>query len=144
MTDAFERGVDVMSTANSLALEVGSGIGTYTAVVASRYERVVSIDLSYEMLAHAPPDSHRTMADGALLPVRSSTVDAVVLINAFVFPNEVARVLEIGGLVVWVNSSGPDTPIHLTTDDLVRALHFEVEGVESRAGVGTWAVLRRL
>lgn len=44
---------------------------------------------------------------------------------------------------MWVNSSGEQTPIHLTSAEVVAALPFEVTGVESRAGAGTWCVLRR-
>jgi hypothetical protein len=45
--------------------------------------------------------------------------------------------------LIWVNSSGEQTPIHLTTEEVVVALPFAVSGVESRAGAGTWCVLRR-
>ena len=57
---------------------------------------------------------------------------------------KVARVLRPGGILLWVNVSGPDTPIHLTTTEVVAALPFEVEGVESTAGAGTWCALRRI
>ena len=62
----------------------------------------------------------------------------------FLFPGEIARVLRPGGILLWVNVSGPDTPIHLSTDEVVAALPFEVEGVESTAGAGTWCALRRI
>jgi hypothetical protein len=75
--------------------------------------------------------------------VADGAADVVVLINAFLFPAEVERVLA-SGVLVWVNSSGEDTPIHLSTREVVSSLGFPVEGVESRAGVGTWAALRRL
>lgn len=144
VADAFERGVDSYAVARALAFEVGSGIGTYTRLVGFRYASVLSLDVSFAMLSLAPIDTFRVVADGACLPAADDSADAVVLINAFLFPDEVRRVLKRGGLVVWVNSSGPDTPIHLNTEDLVAAVPFDVEGVESRAGVGTWAVLRRL
>jgi len=66
-----------------------------------------------------------------------------VLINAFLFPVEVDRVLAPGGLVVWVNSSGESTPIHLTAEEVVEVLPGDWDGVAARAGVGTWCVLHR-
>ena len=68
---------------------------------------------------------------------------AVVLINAFLFPAEVDRVLAPDGVVVWVNSSGPQTPIYLSVDDVVSRLPGSWEGVASQAGEGHWGVLRR-
>ena len=56
---------------------------------------------------------HRVLADGARLPVAAGAADAVVLVNCFLFPDEVDRVLGPDGVVVWVNSSGardPDPP----------------------------------
>jgi ubiquinone/menaquinone biosynthesis C-methylase UbiE len=83
------------------------------------------------------------LADAGVLPVADASVDALVLINAFLFPSEVDRVLRPGGSLLWVNSSGPQTPIHLTTDEVVDALPFAVAGFESGAGAGTWAALQR-
>ena len=69
--------------------------------------------------------------------------DAIVLVNCFLFPDEVDRVLAPGGVVVWVNSSGSETPIHLPPQDVVEALPGRWEGVESTAGIGIWSVLWR-
>lgn len=142
--DALERGVGRFGASGSLALEIGSGIGTYSSLISKYLGPTVSMDLSFRMVALAPRASSRVVADGAQLPIADGAADAVVLINAFFFPDEVERVLQSGGLVVWVNSSGPDTPIHLNTEDLVAAVPFSVDGVDSMAGVGTWCVLRRL
>jgi len=78
------------------------------------------------------------------LPVRDSSADAVVLVNAFLFPAEVDRVLSRDGALVWVNSSGPQTPIFLPAEDLVAALPGTWIATASQAGEGTWCVLRRL
>lgn len=141
--DALTRGLDPLLRDRSLALEVGSGIGTYSALLESRFGRVLSVELSWEMLARAGDVTFRVRADGGHLPVADGAVSAIVLINAFLFPSEVERVLGPSGVLLWVNSSGKDTPIHLTTDEVVSVLSFPVEGVESRAGAGTWAALRR-
>jgi len=141
--DALARGLDPLLEGRGLALEIGSGIGTYSPLLAERFDRVLSVELSWEMLKRAGSSSLRVQADAGRLPVADGAADVVVLINAFLFPAEVERVLA-SGVLVWVNSSGEDTPIHLSTREVVSSLGFPVEGVESRAGVGTWAALRRL
>ena len=72
-----------------------------------------------------------------------ASVDAVVLINMLLFPGEVDRVLAPGGTVVWINSSGESTPIHLLDEEGAAALPGTWSGVSSRAGIGLWSVLRR-
>ena len=57
-----------------------------------------------------------------------------MLVNCFLFPEEVDRVLAPDGVVVWVNSSGAETPIHLPPDDVAAALPGRWTGVESTAG----------
>ena len=127
-----------------LALEVGSGIGAYSGLLAARFEVVLALEIAAEMLALAPRGpAHRVLADAACLPVADGRADAVVLVNAFLFPDEVDRALAPGGSVVWVNSSGAQTPIHLRADEVADALPGPWEGTTSTAGVGTWCVLRR-
>ena len=142
--DAFSRGLDALGAPAGTAVEIGSGIGVYSGLLARRFAAVVALDLSLEMLKLAPPEpAHRVQADGARLPLRDASAAAVVLINAFLFPDEVARVLSPQGLLVWVNTSGEQTPIHLSTDDLVGRLPGAWTGISSRAGEGLWCVLRR-
>ena len=142
--DAFERGLGGNTVDNQVAIEVGSGIGSYSALIANRFDIVLSVDVSAEMVRHAPVGpTYRVLADSGLLPISDRSADSVIAINAFLFPHEVARVLRVGGTLIWVNSSGEETPIHLSTDDVVTVLPFPVDGRESRAGVGTWCVLRR-
>ena len=66
-----------------------------------------------------------------------------MIVNAFLFPAEVDRILRLGGVVVWVNSSGSGTPIYLPADEVAAVLPGEWEGVTSTAGAGLWAVLAR-
>jgi len=142
--DALERGLGPRTTPMGVAVEVGSGIGTYSGVLAQRFATVLAIDLSLAMLRLAPPGTaHRIQADGAMLPVRDSCAAAVVLVNAFLFPHEVDRILAPHGAVVWVNSSGEQTPIFLSAEDLLLVLPGKWTGTASRAGDGTWCVLRR-
>lgn len=139
--DALTRGLDPLLGGGGLGVEVGSGIGTYTPLLESRFGVVLAVELSWQMLSRAPETGRRVRADGASLPVRDGAADAVVLINAFLFPAEVDRVLRPGGVLLWVNSSGDQTPIYLSTADVVSALPFPVRGVESSAGAGTWCAL---
>jgi ubiquinone/menaquinone biosynthesis C-methylase UbiE len=142
--DALSRGLDAMGTPRGLAVELGSGTGAYSSLIAERFATVLAVDLSMEMLKQAPREpAHRIQADGAQLPVRDGSVAAVVLINAFLFPAEVARVLAPDGVVVWMNSSAEQTPIHLSTEEVVARLPGAWNGVSSRAGEGSWCVLRR-
>lgn len=141
LADAFERGGGL---GYGTGLEIGSGTGFGTAWLSARFELLVAMDLSAEMLRLAPPDpAPRVQADASALPVASRSVDAVVLVNMLLFPTEVDRVLKPDGALVWVNTSGDATPIHLAADEVDAAMPGEWSGVASEAAWGTWAVLRR-
>ena len=145
VTDALTRGLDPLRIPRSVAVEIGSGIGTYSGLIARRFQRALAIDLSAEMLRLAPAQpSQRIQADGAQLPLRDASAAAVILINAFLFPGEVARILSRDGALVWVNISGEYTPIHLSVDELIAKLPGTWTGVASGAGEGTWCVLWRV
>jgi ubiquinone/menaquinone biosynthesis C-methylase UbiE len=142
--DALERGLGRQPSRTGVAVEVGSGIGTYSGLLAQRFATALAIDLSLEMLRLAPAGiAHRIQGDGAMLPLRDASAAALVLINCFLFPAEVDRVLSRDGALVWVNSSGEQTPIFLKADDLLLALPGHWTGIASQAGEGTWCVLRR-
>jgi SAM-dependent methyltransferase len=144
VTDALDRGLGRQASRGGIAVEIGSGIGTYSGLLARRFADVLAIDLSLPMLRLAPTGiAHRIQADGAMLPLRDSCAAAVVLINCFLFPAEVDRILSPDGALVWVNSSGEQTPIFLDAEDLLSALPGTWTGTSSRAGEGTWCVLRR-
>jgi len=144
VTDALDRGLPEHLAERGICVELGSGIGAYTPELARRWSRVLAVEVSIEMLRRAPRDvGHRLLADGSRLPMRSGTADAVVLVNCFLFPDEVDRALSPRGVVVWVNSSGTATPIHLPAEDVVTALPGIWTGVQSGAGIGTWCVVWR-
>ncbi len=140
LVDALDRGE---VGAGGLCLELGSGTGLATGMLADRFERVVACDLSERMLALAPAVAPRLRADAARLPLPDGSVSALVLVNALLFPAEAVRVLTPDGALVWVSTSGPATPIHLPAAEVVAALPGSWSGVESRHGAGTWAVARR-
>lgn len=139
--DALERGE---VGPGGTALELGSGTGTYTAMLAERFSTVVTAELSLEMLRLARGEpGQRVLADAHDVPVAGASADAVVLVNMMLFPAEVERVLAPGGCVVWVSSSGEATPIHLLPDEVARALPGSWTGTWARTGSGIWTVLRR-
>ena len=69
-------------------------------------------------------------ADSSVLPVRSSAVAVVALINMFLFPAEVDRVLAPDGVLLWVSTLGDATPIYLPPAD-VRARRSPASGTAS-------------
>lgn len=139
--DAYERG-DVPT--GGVTLEVGSGTGLLTPSLVARCQQVIAVDLSLQMLLLAPGDvAPRLQADASRLPFPDRSIEAVVLINCLLFPDETARVLAPEGAVVWVNTSGDRTPIYLSAEAVDDALPGDWTGVAADAGWGTWAVLRR-
>jgi SAM-dependent methyltransferase len=140
LRDALRRG----DVGVGRALEVGSGTGIATRRLADQFDFVVAVDLSFPMLALAPRDrGGRVQADASRLPLPASSFDAVALQNALLFPREVDRVLRPEGVIVWVSSVGPLTPIYLSAEEVADALPGSWVGTASVAGEGTWCVLRR-
>ncbi len=140
LRDALTRG----TPAGGVCVEVGSGTGMGTALLAGHFERVIACDLALQMLLRAPAEAgSRVQADGARLPLADASADALVLVNALLFPAEVERVLREGGRLIWVNSLGDATPIHLSAADVAKALPGRWHGVASEAGWGTWCALQR-
>ena len=141
VTDALDRGAPPL---DGRWLELGSGTGAGTRLLHTRSVEQISVDLSPGMLAHAPDGlAPKVRADSSQLPFPDDTFDAILMINMLLFPTEVDRVLRPGGALVWVNTLGDQTPIHLSPSEVERALPGVWTGVASRAGTGLWAVLRR-
>ena len=124
-------------------IELGSGTGAGCRALDGIVAEHISLDLSYAMLAHAPDRVPRVQADSSQLPLADRSADVVLMINMILFPAEVDRILRPGGTVVWVNTLGDQTPIHLPPADVATALPGEWTGITSHAGTGLWAVLRR-
>lgn len=140
LMDALDRG----RVRGRVCVEVGSGIGFSSPLLAERFPVLLAVDLSREMLVRAPAHAgRRVQADSACLPVGAGRADVLVLENALLFPREMARALAPAGALVWVNSLGASTPIHLSAEDVLRALPGAWRGVASEAGWGTWCVARR-
>ena len=139
--DALDRGGVPLDGA---WLELGSGTGAGTRVLAGVVASLVATDLSPEMLRHAPGHlAPRVRADASTLPFPRNTFDAVLMVNMLLFPAEVDRVLRRDGVVVWVNTLGDQTPIHLPPHDVVASLPGGWDAVTARAGSGFWMTARR-
>lgn len=141
ITDALERGGAPRS---GRWLELGSGTGAGTRVLHDQVESLLAVDLSGEMLAHAPAElAPRVRGDASTLPFATDSFETVLMVNMLLFPSEVDRVLVGDGTVIWINTLGDQTPIHLPADDVVAALPGRWSGVTARAGTGFWVSLRR-
>lgn len=130
-----------------VALEIGSGTGLQTPVLREHFSHVVSIDIAAGMLALSPqsPGVSLVRADASRLPIAAGRADAIVCVNAFLFPAEYSRALRPGGTVVFVSSSGEQTPIFLSPEDVLAAFEAagdEVAAVSSRDGWAVWTVVR--
>lgn len=140
LRDAIERGGPLAGP----CVEVGAGTGRATGALVERFGTVLAVDVSFEMLRRfGEAAAQPVLGDGGTLPVRDAAVGTLVLVNAFLFPAEVERVLAPGGAVLWVNTIGDATPIHLPVDDVVAALPGAWRAVTADAGWGTWSVVRR-
>jgi SAM-dependent methyltransferase len=124
-------------------LEVGSGTGNATPDLRAAFDDVVSFDLSLEMLRLADAGAARVRSDASALPVRAGRAAVVALVNMFLFPAEVVRVLADDGVLVWVSTNGDETPIYLPPADVVAALPGKWHATTSQAGWGTWVTARR-
>ena len=125
-------------------LELGSGTGAGTRLLSGVVGSFVATDLSVEMLRHAPGElAPRVHADASMLPFPADSFDAVLMINMLLFPHEVDRVLRPDGAIVWVNSLGDQTPIHLPPDDVLAVLPGDWTGRTARADTGFWLTARR-
>ena len=139
--DALDRG-EVLVDGDWL--ELGSGTGAGTRLLLGVVGSFVATDLSVEMLRHAPGElAPRVHADASMLPFPADSFDAVLMINMLLFPHEVDRVLRPGGAIVWVNSLGDQTPIHLPPDDVLAVLPGDWTGRTARADTGFWLTARR-
>ena len=137
--DALERG----GLAGDKVIELGSGTGLGTGHLIKRFDSVIALDLSMEMLRHQPDLAPKMQADASMLPFPDGAADLLVLVNMLLFPAEVDRVVRPGGGLLWINTLGHETPIHLSPEAVVDALPGSWTATAGRAGSGLWAAVQR-
>jgi SAM-dependent methyltransferase len=148
---ALER----LPSAPARVLDLGTGTGKAARVAAGRYPdaEVLGVDLSPRMIEMANElvpaelaDRVRfEVADASALPYQDGAFDLVVLLNMIPFFEELARLTAPGGWVLFVSSSGAETPIYVPPETLrerLSALGFEGFD-ELSAGEGTAFLARR-
>ncbi|WP_371589014.1 class I SAM-dependent methyltransferase [Streptomyces virginiae] len=141
LRDALTRGGPFPS---GPCLELGSGTGLFTALLAGTFPSVASMDLSEQMLRRAEGRSPcRVRADASRLPLAQGSVAAVAAIDMLLFPSETVRVLAPGGVLLWINQLGEDGPLYLSPEEVTTALPGRWHATYADAGWGSWAVLRR-
>ena len=138
--DALDRGG--LDLAGSW-LECGSGTGAGARVLEGQVGSLVCTDLTEGMLREAPDIAPLVQSDASALPFPTDSFDAVLLINMLLFPSEIDRVLRSNGSVLWVNTLGDQTPIHLPAADVLEALPGQWRGTTARAGTGFWLTATR-
>lgn len=113
-------------------LDLGTGTGVVALALAERYAEadVVGLDLSPGMIEEArrkvPAELasrvHFEVGDASALAFPDGSFDLVVLSNMIPFWDELARVVEPGGVLVFSFSRGAKTPIYVAPDVLRREL----------------------
>ncbi len=94
--DALDRGG---VPTDGPSLELGSGTGLSTPMLAERFPNLIAGDLSREMLRLAPADAApRLQLDSSRLPFPDGALTVVLVINMLLFPEEMARVLAPDGV----------------------------------------------
>ena len=161
LIDALERGGPFPPP----VVEVGAGAGAGTKILVDRFaptsrsvssERassalVVATDLVPSMLVRIESSVPRVAVDAHDLSFADGSIGTLVCVNTLLFADEVRRVLARpgagdgagAGVLIWVNTVGERTPIHLSADTVAAALGPDFDVVTSRAAWGTWAVARR-
>jgi SAM-dependent methyltransferase len=144
LRDALERGGPFPA---GLCVEVGCGTGLLTELIARVWPRIISLDLTWEMVRRSPA-AWRINADAARLPVADGSAAAVVVADVPLFAEEIVRILGPDGVVVWSNALGTESPHHVPVEVVAAALHRAEphvgwDAVTAEAGWGLWAVLRR-
>ncbi len=90
------------------ALDIGCGTGLSTVALRDIARSIVALDISYDMVAHAPKNGHTYYVNGAAenVPLAASSFDLVTVSSAFHwfskerFRKELSRILKPGAWVI--------------------------------------------
>ena len=151
--DVLDRAVDRGAVPNVVAVAADNSGVTYrgaAGAIAPGDDRTVDANTEFRIMsmtkmivtaaALQQRDAGRLDFMDKTHTENSRAVISAQHIPGMVYPAEVDRVLGTDGVVVWINSRGSDTPIHLTAAEVDEALPGTWAGVASRAGWGTWSV----
>jgi len=127
------------------AVEIASGTGLLTPLIAEVWPEVVAVDLSGGMLARSAA-SCRIQADAARLPLADGCAAAVVIGDGPLFAAEATRVMAAGAVLVWSNALGDGAPFFVPAEIVAEAMMAATgrpwDAVHSQAHWGSWAVFR--
>ena len=131
VADALDRGVG--DRGGDVCVELGSGIGAYTPALARAVAPRCSPPRCRSRCSCCSPATSGTACSPTAPACRSSTAPPTPSSSstASCSPPRSTGCWRRDGVVVWVNSSGGETPIHLPPEDVVEALPGPVGG---RAG----------
>ena len=142
LVDALARGAPF---GPGRAVEIASGTGLLTPLIAEVWPEVVAVDLSGGMLAHSAA-SCRIQADAARLPLADGCAAAVVIGDGPLFAAEATRVMAAGAVLVWSNALGDGAPFFVPAEIVAEAMMAATgrpwDAVHSQAHWGSWAVFR--
>ena len=123
VADALDH-APVAPAESHLAIEIGSGLGRVCLALADRFDRVIGVDVSPEMITRAnelaadPRVSYQLGSGSSLQPIPDESADLVLSFAVFQhiprvsiiagYIAEAARVLRPGGVLVfqWNNTPG--------------------------------------
>lgn len=149
-TAPYEAGLERVEGPVRRALDVGTGTGAGAMEIAKRFPKaeIVGVDVSPAMLDEArrlAPELEFVRGDASALPFGEGEFDLVAHANMIPFLDETARVLRPGGWALYAFSSGPKTPIYVSTERLRRELERRgfTEFAEIAAGRGNAVLARR-
>jgi SAM-dependent methyltransferase len=146
---SYEVALEAIDPQPARALDLGTGTGQGAFAIARRFPdaEVVGVDLATAMLAEAErktPDDLRSRvrfveADASALPFPNDSFGLVAHANMIPFFDELVRVLEPGGQVLFAFSLGAGTPIYVPAERLRAELERRgfMDFAEFAAGEGT-------
>jgi malonyl-CoA O-methyltransferase len=141
---ALDAGAKQVPGSPQRILEIGSGTGDGTAVLAAAFPdaRITGVDLSEEMVKAARaahPGVEFVVADASRLPFEDGSFDLVAQLNVPFYAKEVRRVTKPGGHVLVASTMGKTTPYYTPRSVLRRRLNEVAYG---QAGRGDWFIGR--
>ncbi len=140
--------IDAAGALGGVCVDIGSGTSLHEATLQTRFDHVVAVDLSAEMLRLADRSGTSLVrGDASALPIRDKSVDLVVCVNMFLFPGEYTRVLRADGVIIFVSTRANKTPIYLSPEDVNDALVIKGDArfatVSGTSGEASWTIARR-